>query len=117
MKRRAVLAAIAALALIVVVPQVYSSSPGGGCALDIVNNYYSDNTYSSAIGWDERDCACAFASAGSPTSWRYHEVYSCDSGDQVSASCQEYQPGTGWVVVACPDPGVTAQGRLHIPAG
>ena len=114
--RRITLPAVIALALIFVVPPMQSADGDGGqCHFDIVNNYYSDNTYSSAVAWDERDCSCSLYSAGSTTSWRYHEVYTCDM-NQVSASCQEYQ-GSGWVNVACPDPGVTALVRIHIPVG
>jgi hypothetical protein len=39
-------------------------------------------------------------SDGSSTTWRYHEVYSCE-GFQVSASYQ-YQSESGWVNVQCP---------------
>lgn len=108
--RRTVLSAVAALALIFVVPSQLNSS---GCILYLVNNYYSDNTFSTAVGWDDRNCSCYFDYGGSATSWRYHQLYNCDF-EELSSSCQEYQSGS-WVNVDCPDPGATSQARIRIP--
>jgi len=114
--RRTMLTLVATLAIIFAGPKSFSQDGDGNTYhLDILNNYYSDDSYSSAVGWDERDCSGSLNSNGSDSSWRYHEVYSCD-GFQISGSCQ-YQSGSGWVSVQCPDTNVTAQGRLHIPVG
>ena len=109
--RRTILFAVVALTLIVPAPRTT-----GSCILELVNNYYSDNTYTTAVGWDDRDCSCNFYSGGTETYFRYHEVYNCDT-ELISASCQEYVPGTGWVGVECPDEEVTAQVRIRIPVG
>ena len=114
--RRIVSTALVVLVVFAAGPQSFSLPPGG-YGDDIVNNYYSDNTYSNGVGWDERDCSGLVGSGGTLTSWRYHEVYSCDSGDETSADCQEYRPGVGWVNVACPDPQVTIDSRVHITVG
>lgn len=115
--RRKLLSIVAALVVILAGPQSYSTDGDGGqYHTDIVNNYYSDNSYSSAVGWDERDCSGWLASDGSETDWRYHEVYSCD-GVEMWSSCQAYYPGSGWVNVSCPDHNVTAQVRIRIPVG
>ena len=86
--------------------------------IQLVDNYYTDNTYTSACGYQDTNCTTVtgWLSWGCRTNWRYHEKYSCDTGDRISASCQELQNGQ-WVDVACPDEGLTAQGRLHIPIG
>ena len=109
--RRTALFAVVALVLIVATPRTT-----GSCILEFVNNYYSDNTYSTAVGWDDRDCSCNFSSGGTATYFRYHEIYNCDV-ELITAGCEEYVPGTGWVGVQCPDEERTAQGRLHIPVG
>src|SRR4051794_36185032 len=113
MRRPAI--AIAALLLLFAASKMYSlGGDGGQYHTDITDNYYSDDSYSMAIGWDERDCSGASDSAGSTSDWRYREVTTCDDGSGWG-SCQEYQPGNGWVNVSCPDPGVTAQHRIHVP--
>ena len=55
-------------------------------------------------------------SDGCSTNYRYAEAYICDTGDQTSAHCQEWN-GSSWVNVACPDETVTTQHRIHIPVG
>jgi len=114
--RRIVSLAVLVLVVFLAGPRSFSL-PLGGYGDDLVNNYYSDNTYSNAVGSDERDCNGLFGSGGTATSWRYHEVYSCDTLAETSANCQEYQPGVGWVNVACPNETVTIQTRVHIPVG
>ena len=114
--RRTMLSAVAVLLVVFAAPYSFSLPPGGGYGEDIINNYYSDNSFSYAVGWDERFCEGYFGSSGAQTNWRYHEVYTCD-GVQESADCEEYQPGVGWVTVACPDETVTAEGRVHITVG
>jgi hypothetical protein len=115
--RRTMLSVVAMLVVIFAGPQSFSQDGDGGTYhQDLLNNYYSDNSYSYGVGWDERDCGGYLATGGSATDWRYHQVYSCE-GVEMWSSCQEYQPGTGWVNVACPDTGVTAQARVHIPVG
>ncbi len=112
---RRTVSVVAMLVVIFAGPQLFSQDGDGGTYhQDIVNNYYSDNSYSYAVGWDERDCSGYLATSGSATDWRYHEILNCD-GDEMSSSCQEYVVGTGWVNVACPDPGVTALHRIHVP--
>jgi len=114
--RRLVLSIIAAF-VVLAAPRLFSQDGDGNMYhQDIVNNYYSDNSYDDAVGWDERDCSGYLDSGGSATDWRYHEVYSCD-GDLMLSGCQEYHSGTGWVGVQCPDEGVTAQARVRIPVG
>jgi len=114
--RRTMLTLVATLAIIVAGPKSFSQDGDGGTNhQDIVNNYYSDDSYAYCVGWDERYCGNAFASDGSDTIWRYHQVFSCD-GVELWSSCQTYQGGS-WTSVQCPDEGVTAQVRIRIPVG
>jgi hypothetical protein len=55
-------------------------------------------------------------SYGCTTNWRYAEVYNCESGEQASAHCQEWN-GTQWVDVSCPDEPVTVNSRIGVPGG
>ena len=84
----------------------------------LVNNFYTDATFSSACGWDDTNCGGIwdYESDGCHTDYRYHEVYNCSTEERVSAECEEWN-GTQWVAVACPDEGVTAQTRVHITVG
>ncbi|MGH7486330.1 MAG: hypothetical protein ACREMY_12135 [bacterium] len=83
--------------------------------LEHLYNYYTDSTYTTACGYVDMACGTTY-SDGCSTNWRYAETYSCETGDQMSANCQEWN-GTAWVNVACPDEMVTAQARVHIPVG
>src|SRR5947207_8111511 len=115
--RRTVLSIVAALVVIFSGPQSFSQDGAGNTYhRDILNNYYSDNGYDAGVGWDERDCSGYLGSGGSATNWRLHQIYSCE-GVEMSSSCEEYQPGVGWVSVQCPDAGVTEQARVHITVG
>lgn len=114
--RRNLLSAIVVLLLVVVAAPPSYSLPPGGYGYELLNNYYSDDSFSSGVGWDDRDCSGLSGSGGTMTNWRYHEVFTCD-GVETSSDCQEYQPGVGWVNVSCPDYGATAQARVHITVG
>jgi hypothetical protein len=80
-----------------------------------VYNYYTDSTFTTACGYADFACGGSY-SGGCATNWRYAEIYYCETGEQDSAACQEWN-GTQWVNVACPDQQVTAQSRIHIPVG
>jgi hypothetical protein len=83
-----------------------------------VDNYYADATFVTACGYTDTTCGNIwdFESDGCYTNYRYHEIYSCSTGERQSAECQEYD-GTQWVTVACPDETLTAQTRVHITVG
>ncbi|MGH7486329.1 MAG: hypothetical protein ACREMY_12130 [bacterium] len=85
--------------------------------LEHLYNYYPDSTWgTTACGYVDMACGTTY-SDGCTTNWRYAETYSCETGDQMSAHCQEWN-GTSWVNAdnEC-DPLVTAQLRIHIPVG
>ena len=97
------------LLLLLVAARIYSLPP------ELTDNYYSDNTYTTAVGWTDRMCDGSFASGGSTSNWRFHEITACGSGSS-GWSCQEWD-GTRWVSVECPDPETTMGGRLRVPVG
>jgi uncharacterized protein YbdZ (MbtH family) len=90
----------------------------GASGTHIIDNYYTDATFTSACGWFDNNCTVprGWDSDGYSTNYRYRETYDCTTSEQLSAACQEWN-GTQWVDVACPDETVTADGRLHIPGG
>src|SRR5438105_13571292 len=91
---------------------VFSAGPA------ILNNYYTDATFTTGCGWTDRDCEDTFRQDGTLTNYRYNQIENCGTGNQTSAHCQEYDAGTGtWVNVTCPDEGATIQGRLRITIG
>lgn len=106
--RRRIAVTLSVLLLLVAAP-IYSLPP------ELVDNYYSDDTYTTAVGWTDRMCDGSFASDGSTSNWRFHEISPCGGGS-YGASCQEWD-GTRWVNVECPDPEVTMGGRLRVPVG
>lgn len=115
--RRIVLSTLAALVVVLAGPSLFSQDGDGNTYhQEILNNYYSDDSYETAVGWDDRDCSGYLDSGGSATDWRFHEIYSCD-GVPMWSGCQEYHSGTGWVNVQCPDTNVTAEARVRIPVG
>jgi hypothetical protein len=86
-----------------------------GYVLERLYNYYPDSTFTNACGYVHMACGTTY-SDGCTTNWRYAEAYFCESGEQASAHCQEWN-GTQWVDVACPDETVTVQSRISIPNG
>jgi hypothetical protein len=83
--------------------------------LERVYNYYPDSTFTTACGYVDMACGTTY-SDGCSTNWRYAEIFLCETGEQTSAQCQEWN-GTQWANVSCPDETVTAQTRIHIPVG
>ena len=51
-----------------------------------VDNYYSDATFVNACGYTDTTCGSIwdFESGGCYTNYRYHEVYSCSTGEPVA---------------------------------
>jgi hypothetical protein len=83
--------------------------------LERLYNYYPDSTFVNACGYVDMACGTTY-SDGCTTNWRYAEIFICESGEQTSAHCQEWN-GTQWVDVACPDETVTVQSRISVPDG
>ena len=111
------LIALAAVSLTLLAPAPSKTYAVGA---DIVDNYYSDNTYTNAVGWTENDmCDSTYDSGGTLTNYRFHERQGCAGGPgSYSSSCQEYNASTGtWQIVDCPDQTVTEMGRLRVPTG
>jgi len=102
---------ISLAALVTAGPIVNANGP----VLERLYNYYTDSTFTTACGYVDMACGTTY-SDGCTTNWRYAEIYSCETGEQTSAQCQEWN-GTNWVNVSCPDETVTAQSRIHIPVG
>src|SRR5258706_14609290 len=83
--------------------------------LERVYNYYTDSSFTTACGYvfflmiprPPRSTLSPY-----PTLVRS----SCESGEQMSAHCQEWN-GTQWVDVACPDEPVTDQKRVQMANG
>jgi len=82
---------------------------------DITDNYYTDNTYTTAVGWSERYCDGSYEYGAPFTNYRYHEVIWCGGGPE-SAHCQ-YFDGSSWLNTTCPYEAATALSRIHIPIG
>ncbi len=85
---------------------------------EVTDNYYPDNTFTTACGYTDNDgCDQMYWQGGTLTNYRYHEIVSCSTGHDV-AYCQEYDSGSGtWVNVTCPNEVTTIDGRLRVPTG
>jgi hypothetical protein len=98
--------------VLLLTPAVNSFSAGP----EVLNNYYSDATFTTAVGWTDRDCDGSFSSGGTLTNYRYNEFIACD-GQTDHGTCQEYDSGTGtWVVIECNE-ATALGGRLRVPIG
>lgn len=86
---------------------------------EYLDNYYPDSTFTTACGWTDNDhCDDTYSQDGTLTNYRYHEIISCNTGNDLSAYCQQYDSGTGtWVNVTCPNEATTQGGRLRVPTG
>jgi hypothetical protein len=95
------------------IPVAPEASAGGG--FDYTWNYYTDATFSSAVGWYEELCDNSIDGAGTYTDYRLEEQTSCANGHE-SYNCQIWNSTTHmWDYVECPGP--TMSGRLRIPVG
>ena len=83
--------------------------------LERLYNYYTDSSFTTACGYVDMACGTTY-SYGCTTNWRYAEVYNCESGEQTSAHCQEWN-GSLWVDVSCPDEPATVNSRIGVPGG
>jgi hypothetical protein len=86
---------------------------------EYLDNYYTDNTYTTACGYVDNDhCDDTYSQGGTLTNYRFHEIINCTTGNEPVAECEEYDSGTAtWVAVTCPDQVVTIDGRLRVPTG
>lgn len=111
MTRRRVVLIIGGLFLLLATNAVYSEQ------YDIINNYYSDGTYSTAVGWEERYCGQGpmdpLDTDGTITAWRDRTFWGCQSHSEAVVLCQHFD-GTSFETVDCPD-GFNPNNRLRYP--
>jgi len=86
---------------------------------EVLDNYYTDSSFTTACGYVDNDhCDDTFSQGGTLTNYRYRETINCSTGNDTSANCQVYDPGTDtWTIVSCPNEVVTIEGRLRVPTG
>ena len=103
------------LLLLTLLPAINAFTAGP----EIVDNYYVDSNYNgTAVGWGDRECDGSYQTDGTLTSYRYHEIFNCGTGNRTSATCQTFDSGSGtWVAVECPDEAVTFGGKIRVPIG
>jgi len=84
---------------------------------DIINNYYTDGTFSVACGWEERYCGTSpmdpHDSDGTITAWRDRTFWGCETHSE-SVDCQHFN-GTSFESVPCPET-FNPNNRLRYPS-
>ena len=64
--------------------------------------YYSDGTFTTAVGGETDYCLDGSDSWGSTTDWRTRDRYSCRTGQLESHVCQQSDGMGGWTFISCP---------------
>ncbi len=83
---------------------------------DIINNYYSDSSMVTAVGWEERYCGNPpgdLDTDGTITAYRDRTFWGCESHSQ-SVDCQQWN-GTTFESVTCPST-FNPDNRLRYPS-
>jgi hypothetical protein len=111
MTKRRVVLLIGILLLLLATNSVYSEQ------FDIINNYYTDSSMTSACGWEERYCGSEpgnLDSDGTITAWRDRTFWGCETHTAAVVLCQHFN-GTSFETIECPatfDP----DNRLRYPS-
>jgi hypothetical protein len=109
--RRRIVLISGVLLLLFATNSVYSET------YDIIDNYYSDSSMSTAVGWDERICGNSgpgdITSDGTITAYRDRTFWGCQS-HVATVSCQVFD-GTSFQTVDCPST-FNPNNRLRYPS-
>ncbi len=98
MTRRRIVLISGVLLLLLAANSVYSEQ------YDIINNYYSDSSMVTAVGWEERYCGDPpgdLDTDGTITAYRDRTFWGCESHNQAQVFCQVWN-GTYFDTVDCP---------------
>jgi glucose dehydrogenase len=99
----------------VLVSTAWAPHANAGGPFDITENYYTDASFTTAVGWTEQFCDDTYDYDGTFTNYRYVERTNCTNHNVVDY-CEVWNSTTNtWESVECPSP--AADGRLHIPIG
>jgi hypothetical protein len=103
--------------LIGVLVLLFASNPMYSEQYDIINNYYSDGTFATAVGWEERYCGNSpldpLDTDGTITAWRDRTFWGCQTHSET-VFCQHWN-GTYFETADCPDTFNPAN-RLRYPS-
>lgn len=104
-----------ALAAVLLLSTPWAANAIASGSFDYTWNYYSDSSFTTAVGWYEQFCDESVDYAGSFTNYRLEERTNCETHGEF-ANCQIWNSSTNtWDYVECPAP--TLDGRLRIPVG
>lgn len=86
----------------VVVAMAAPASFGCGTlpCVDLIHTYFSDGTFTTAVGGYEKDCDDVETQWGTTSDWRRIDSYGCATGGHT-AFCGHWN-GSSWDSVTCP---------------
>ena len=91
---------------------VFAANTAHGDIFDVLDQWYSDDTYSNEVGFHDKDCDGYVSDGGSQSDWWSQILTRCSTG-QKSVQCWHWN-GSSWEEVGC---AIDANARVFIPTG